>query len=315
MANLTKEQIEGWLIREEDEFTIEGFRRKYNIDPESSELYVTFHRMVENGQLKRLKRGWYRKVKEIEAIKWWNGEEAEPMPIIFPYGVDDETTFGFDETIEIYPGDSLVLAGDSNYGKTTWALNFMVNNLHLFEGCTMMVNEYKPQRFKARMNRFVWADYWNEDRPKFELLPVTKNHVDYIKPNYLNIIDWLHVKGEFWEVAEMIEEYQMKLRSGIVLVVLQKTTGRTMGVGGDWGKFFPAFYASIDPNKLTVRKCKSWRGRNPENRMWGFEIFDGGSKFGEIREVKNCPSCKGSGYLFGKKCDKCYGKSYLDWEG
>jgi len=311
---LTVVQLEKWLNQEPDEFGIEQFRKKYNIDPESSLLYLTFSRWVGDGKLKRLRRGWYRKVKQIEPIKWWNGEEKERLPIIWPYGVEDNSSFDFDDNVEIYPGDSIVIAGESNKGKTAFALNFLVNNLHLFEGARLMVNEYKPQRFRARMKAFDWADFWNEDKPKFELLAVSNHQEDYIHPNYLNMIDWLHITENFWEVSTYIQDMQMLLREGILFTVLQKTRGKPFGVGADWGTFFPAVYLSISANRLDVMKVKSTPrgGINPEGKIYSFDIVDRGSKFHNIRQVKICPVCKGSKYAFGKECGKCNGKGFVE---
>jgi len=312
---LTQELVSTWLEFEEDEFNIESFRRKHNIEADSVVFRVSLHRFVEAGKLKRIKRGWYRKVREIEPIVWWESKETLPIPIIWPYGVEDMSSFGFDETVEIFPGDAIVIAGRSNWGKTCFALNFLVNNLKLFEGATMMVNEYKPQRFKNRMSKFTWVDFWNESKPKFELLPITENHVDYIKANYLNIIDWLNITGDFWIVAKVIEEIQMQLRSGIALVVLQKTGGKEYGVGGDWGTFFPSFYATIDPpGVLTVTKVKSapMGAIKPDGKKLAFDIVDAGSKFHRIREVKTCPKCKGRGYNYDKECEVCHKTGYVE---
>ena len=60
--DLTKNKILEWLNREEDEFAIEAFRKKYNIDPEGYNLYKTFSDLIDEGVLRRLRRGWYKRV-------------------------------------------------------------------------------------------------------------------------------------------------------------------------------------------------------------------------------------------------------------
>lgn len=317
IKKLTTAQLEKWRKQEPEEFGIEQFRRKYNISADCDLLYVAFNRWVEDGTLKRLRRGWYRQVKKVEPIRWWNGEEKDRLPLVWPYGVEDDSNFGFDDNVEVYSGDSIVVAGESNRGKTAFALNFLVNNLHLFAGARLMVNEYKPQRFRARMKEFNWVDFWNEDRPKFELLPVMEHHEDHIEPNFLNIIDWLHIKENFWEVASHIEEMQMLLRAGVLLAVLQKTTDkRKTGVGADWGTFFPAVYLSIGAGRLDVVKVKSApRGKlSPEGKTYAFDIIERGSKFHNIRQVRTCPTCKGSKYMFGNDCNKCNAKGFVEIE-
>jgi len=310
---LTKAQILKWLEVEENEFQVEAFRRKHDIDPGSSTLFMTLSRLVEEGSLKRKGRGWYCKIESVKPIFWWTIKHEEPLPVKFPRGIEDDSNFGFDGSIEVFSGDTIVLAGTSNMGKTCFALNFLVDNIDLCKGTRLMVNEYKPVRFKNRMAKFTWGNIWNDDKPKFELIPVIKNHEDYIKPDYLNIIDWILLRGEFWVIAGIIEDMQMKLREGLLLVVLQKTKGKEFGMGGEWGQLLPAAYFNIDPpGKLTVMKVKSQKlgTRNLEGKVFAFDIEGGGSKFEGIREVKNCPKCKG---LYGNKwCVTCKGKGYIE---
>ncbi|KKN62160.1 hypothetical protein LCGC14_0514390 [marine sediment metagenome] len=323
MSNITEEQIEKLVRNEEDEFSIETFRIKYSINPEIPAFYTGFNRLVEKGILKRLRRGWYRKVKRIEPITWWDGGDAVGIGIVWPYGIEDDSRFGvtdkalmgFDDNIEVFPNDTIVVAGSSNWGKTTFALNFLVNNLHLFKGVRLMVNEYKPERFKDRMKRIDWVDYWNADKPKFELLPVTENHIDHIVPDYLNIIDWLHISDELWKVAKHIEDMQMLLRGGINLVVLQKSKDKANAIGGDWPEFFPAVFFLLDaPGVLTVRKVKSAPSGQvtPQDKRYAYDIIERGSRFHSIREIKVCNQCWGNKKFKGNECDKCVGKGFVD---
>ena len=316
---LTKDLIEKWLGNEEEEFRLDTIRKKYNISAESDLFYKTISRMVESGQLQRLRRGWYRKVKQIAPIQWWTGEKTDRIPLKWPYGIEDESSFGFDDTIEVFPGDSIVIAGTSNQGKTTMALNLLLNNLDLFPNSRLMVNEYKPQRFRDRMEQFTWANYWNEDKPRFETLPVIENHIDYILKDAHNLIDWLYIGENFWEVADRIQRMQMKLgERGLLTVVLQKTTIKEWGVGAEWGTFFPAVYFTIDPpGRLHVWKVKSApKGiMKPEGKDYAFDIIERGSQFFNIREVEMCPSCKGRRFIYGDKCKRCYGKGFVEKQG
>jgi len=312
---LTKAQILKWLEYEEDEFQIDTFRRKYQIDPESTTLKVTFSRLVEDGVLNRTKRGWYRKVEQVAPIEWWRTNGKSSLPFKFPHGIQDDSGFGFDDCIELFYGDSIVLSGVSNQGKTAFALNVLVDNIDLCKGNRMMVNEHKPNRFRMRMDRFFWADIWDGDKPKFDLLPVIQNHADYIRPDFLNIIDWILLQGEFWTIAGIIQSLQMKLREGLVLVVLQKTRGKEFGTGGEWGDFFPAAHFVLDkPGKLTVMKVKSTKPgtRSPEGKMFAYDIIEGGTQFYNIREVRNCPKCKG--FYGNTYCQSCKGKGYIESE-
>jgi len=315
IKKLTTAQLEKWLGNEEEEFGIEQFRRKYNIDADCDLLYKAFERWVKAGILKRLRRGWYHKVTPIEPIKWWNGTEGKVIDLVWPYGVDDNSSFGFDENIEICSGDIIVIAGLKNMGKTTMAYNFLVNNLDKFPQCRLMVNEYKPYQFRKRIGRLNWVDIWNGDgTPKFELLPVYERHEDYILPNALNIIDWIHIRENLWEIASKVEDIQKPLRDGIAIIFTQKSHGKPFGVGGDWGSFFASVYMTIDNERLTVMYVKSSKSYI-QNKTYGFRIIGGGSKFHDIREVKTCPTCKGHKYIFDKECTNCRGLGYVELDG
>jgi hypothetical protein len=309
---LTTEIIKKWQDQEPDEIHINSFIKKYHIDPEDNLVYQVFSRQARDGELKKLGRGWYRKVEPITPIKWWNGDMREALPIVHPYGIDDSSSFDFDG-VEIFAGDTILVEGLTNMAKTAYALNFMVNNLHLFPATRLMVNEYKPIRFRKRMEHFTWADYWDEDKPKFEVIPVTKNHEDYVLRDAQNIVDWVLLRKDFWEIAGLIEDMQMKVGQGLLLVVLQRMPGHSEPMGGGWGGVLPALHVSIDrPFKLTVKKVKSYKGNNPEGKVYAFDIVDGGSKFHRIREVKNCPRCKGA---YGNKyCQACLGKGFVEIE-
>jgi hypothetical protein len=118
-------------------------------------------------------------------------------------------------------------------------------------------------------------------------------------------------------VAGITEDMQMKLgENGLLVLVVQKTGDKEWGQGGEWGQFLPAAYFIIDrPGKLTVKKIKSYKlgSSNPEGKIFAFDIIDSGSKFHNIREVKNCPKCKG---FYGNKwCKSCSGKGYIELEG
>lgn len=314
MEKITTEKIREFINREEDEININGFLRKYNIDPENDLVYKVFQRLVADGELKRIKRGWYRKIEKVAPIAWWEAAGREPLQIVYPYGIEDNSSFEL-ENAEIFDGDSILVDGLTNMAKTAWVLNLMVNNLGLFPLTRLMVNEYKPIRFQKRMERFTWVDFWNEDKPKFEVLPITKNFEDYIIPNALNIIDWILLRGDFWTIAGIIEDMQMKMAgNGLLVVVLQRMPGHPDPMGGGWGGVLPALHITLDkPFKLTVKKVKSYKGYNPEGKIYAFDIIEGGSTFHNIREVKNCPKCKG---VYGNKwCQSCNGKGFVEKGG
>ena len=131
MPDLTRAMIEGWLEIEEPEFNIENFRRKHDISPESSELYVTFNRLIGEKKLKRLGRGLYKQIKHAKPVRVFDKsrERRPPFNLIFPKDFDTGMEMDFSEHIVIREGDLVEIGGQSNWGKTTLALNFLGENI------------------------------------------------------------------------------------------------------------------------------------------------------------------------------------------
>ena len=69
MAEVTKQQIEAWLLDEEDEFYIDKFREKHKISPEHSNFYKAIGNLCKEKRLKRKGRGLYKQLKVINPAR------------------------------------------------------------------------------------------------------------------------------------------------------------------------------------------------------------------------------------------------------
>jgi hypothetical protein len=159
-----------------------------------------------------------------------------------------------------------------------------------------------------------WRNPINEDgTPKFELIERYDDWKDIIRPNNINIIDWVTVNdGEFYKMGSLIQGIQSKLDRGIAVIALQKNQAKGLGEGGDFSVRLASLYLTMDFEKLTVVKAKEYEGTNPNNKTYGFNIVDGGCKFHRIREIKKCPKCYGSGHTKAGACEECIGTGYID---
>ena len=255
--------------------------------------------------------------KDVKTIDWINAEEAETIPVVWPYGRADDSHFGFDGHVCIHPGDVIVVAGRSNVGKTTVLQNFLWDNMDRFR-CFVMANEYVPSKFKSRTARMTWANPLNDDgTAKFGLIDRRDGWADVIEPDSINIIDWMNVTDNFYQIGAIIEGIQAKLSKGIVMIAIQKNAGAELGRGGSFSEDLSSLYLSLDFNRLTVRKAKDWYDHNPNHEMYGFEIVNGGTQFHNIRKVVACRVCRGSGQIWCKgsgqeKCGGCAGVGYID---
>ena len=162
MAEIQLEEIRQFLLPlEGQKITLNELRAEFNIlqgTKSYNSIRVICHRLAEQKVLKPLgARGEFRVLRKIEPVNWWDDKgNVEPVEFEFPRCHKDGTEFGIEDCVEVFAGDMLVIAGASNYGKTTMALNIMGENLGLFP-TLLMGSEYTASdgkispKFKRRM--------------------------------------------------------------------------------------------------------------------------------------------------------------------
>ena len=315
---LTQDKVLLWVEMTTGTFQLTDIYREMNILSEGgkSHLRMIMKRLKDTGIVATTggKDGGYRFInKEIEVVDWWKVDARNTLEINWPrsHGNDD-TRFGFDGAVDIYPNDIIVVAGMSNMGKSTFCHNFIVENMDNHK-VVLMTTEYHPEKFKARMDRMSWANIYNGNgEPKFKMIKRDEHWEDIVHPGYINVIDWIEIDDKFWDIAKIIKGIEKGLDGGVAVITIQKSEGKDLGRGGTFSLERAALYVAIDFGRLTVVKAKSWHEPNPNHKMYGFEIVNGGTTFENIREVKKCQKCKGFGNNWGKKCEDCKGKGYID---
>ncbi len=312
--------VNEWLeLHTGEAFNLDMICRQLNVsDRESRKLvaiklaYEVEHRKLEKLNSPHLP-SLYRAIDNtLKIIDWVNASDLDVLNLTWPYGREDDSHFGFDGKVTISPGDVIVIAGVSNMGKTCFCLNMLWENMDKYP-CFLMGNEYTPAKFKRRVKRMTWANPLKEDgSPKFDLVDRREGWKDIIKPDYINIIDWIDLGDNFYQIGKVIEGIQGKLKNGIAVIALQKAPGKGLGLGGSFSLALCTLYLTIDFERLTVVKAKEWNSSNPNNTMYAFRIVDGGTKFHDIRRVKPCYSCRGSGAGKEGKCPTCLGTGYTE---
>ncbi len=240
-----------------------------------------------NPLLGQVSRDSYRIIEnEINEIKWWKGDVKPVLPIRWPYGVDDATEFGFEDSIVIYPGDVIGLAGEGNKGKTCIALNFLLNNLALFPTSIYFTSEFNESKFKDRIKHFTWVNIMDDKGiPKFRLAKHEENFQDVIVPDGLNIIDWVDMPDEPWKIGQIFKKTSDKLTTGIAFICMQKRSYKKFAVGGEAAMdyasaFFSIIYdENISSNVLKVEKVKTPGKVNCNYRKYRFGIEKGAKLF------------------------------------
>ena len=181
--------------------------------------------------------------------------------------------FGIEQYFKTYPGNIIVVAGAPDAGKTAFLLNLIYLNQHdysIFYQSSEMGNEELANRLMNFEN--ISLDEWN-----FTAEERSSNFTDIIRPDCVNIIDYMELSGEFYMVAEYLRQIYDKLSTGIAIVALQKDPKADQGRGGIFGLEKPRLYLNMDSNKITIRKAKNWTRPdvNPNRLELKFKIVAG----------------------------------------
>uniref|UniRef100_A0A6H2A4E0 Uncharacterized protein n=1 Tax=viral metagenome TaxID=1070528 RepID=A0A6H2A4E0_9ZZZZ len=322
---ITQEKVWGFIQLGDEDFDLEGLRARYQIDAESSAFYTAISRLVTERKIKRLGRGKYRRVKYVEPVKWWGtNTNEEPINFRFPRSYDDDTEFGIEDCVEVFEGDMILIAGTSNYGKTTLALNILGENLGLMPS-VLMGSEYTASdgkitpKFKRRMNRMKWVNWIEDGQPRFNLYPVGSDYEDYIQPDSINVIDWISLPGEYYLIDNVLKQIKDRVGKGVCVPVIQKNEGLKFGEGGERTERYADIYITVDPygsdSMITLGKVKAPKGK-AMGRMWRFSIVDYGANLHDIYELVKCNKCWGKGYVKSGnnsiRCDGCQGRKFVD---
>lgn len=227
---------------------------------------VALHRLLEKGILERhsQRNGVYRRIEiECEEIDWRNAP-TEDLDLNWPLGLS--------ALVRIYPGNIIVVAGVQNCGKTTFLLNFIKRNMHNNQ-IHYFNSEMGATELRLRLQKFedVSLDDW-----KMKVWERSGNFADVIKPDAVNVIDFLEIHEDFWKVGGMLKDIHNRLRKGIAVVALQKSKEKEVGRGGDMGLEKPRLYLAMDSGIIKIVKCKNWQGKqNPNGLSRTFKLVQG----------------------------------------
>jgi len=102
---------------------------------------------------------------------------------------------------------------------------------------------------------------------------------DVIRPDDINVIDWLYSGTEFFTAGDDIKKIFDKLNTGIAIIALQKSGGKEYGRGGDITQDFATLYLSISSGVMKILKAKDWKTNDsPDGKTLHFKI-ENASKF------------------------------------
>jgi len=274
-------KIRDWIASSKGYFNVTLLDKELEIKEAKARVArrVALHRLVEKGELERHpeRNGIYRLIeRNATAIKWQNADPERTLKVALPFGLEQHVT--------VLPGDIIVLAGVKGAGKTALVNEFIKNNmddpdlpLPIYLWCSEGSEvEIHRRRRKHEIPLEAWKDIISRR---------TQNFKDVIVKDYINIIDYLEIRGgEYYLIRDEIAEIYERLGDGLCLIVLQKPFGRELGLGGQASIERSRLYLSVDKGILTVIDAKNWEGAfNPNGLKIYFKITDG-TKILKIRE-------------------------------
>ena len=268
--------VEAWVRETQGWFTTKEIDTDLEILTASGKASrkVILSRLFKKGIIERhpTVNGRYRLIDNSAAVlEWENADVGNTVNLILP--------FGLHKLVSIYPKNEMVIAGDPNSGKTALLLNVIALNMNEFP-IIYFTSEMGAEELKVRLSRFEHIGKWN-----FEARERTSNFAQVIKPDYVNIIDYLEQTDNFYLVAEELNDIWNKLKNGVAIIAIQKKQGARLGRGAEFSLEKPRLYLSMGNGTLEIIKAKNWaqEGINPNGRRWKFNLIQG-CKFVNIQE-------------------------------
>lgn len=269
--NLTQE-IREWVLSSSGVFLSSDVVRCLHLSSREDEKHVStiLRRLREDGIIEKHgeKRGSYRIIESnVDEIDFLNVEDKV---------VDLHWPFDIQRWVKILPKNIIIIAGEANAGKTAFLLNVCFLNMGKFK-INYFSSEMGAMELRDRLKKFEGnLQTWKQD---INFRERSSNFADVIKPNDVNIIDFLEITDEFYKVGGLIKEIYDKLKKGIAIIALQKNKGTDMGLGGARSIEKARLYLSVGQGIIKIIKGKNWATEhNPNGMEWKFKLLQG-SKF------------------------------------
>lgn len=205
--------------------------------------------------------------------------ELQPLDLM----IEDDTKlqvswpFEIENMVFTLPKTIIIVAGSPDAGKTAFLLNFAAMNRN-YKGVRYLSSEMGVAELRSRTKKIeIDFDEWS----KIGFYNKSSDFHDGIDPNGINIIDYLEISKDMFNVGEMIKKIYDKLDQGIAVIALQKKRGMELGRGAEFSLEKARLYLTIDRdedgNYIRIVKAKNWvdETRNPNGSQNRFKLYKG----------------------------------------
>lgn len=244
-----------------------------------SSIRLILHRLKNDGVIEKAGQtdGVYRRVTNtVDEIDIFS---ADPHPL------DIKWPFRIQELVNTYQKSLIVVAGEPNAGKTAFLLNVAIKNYERFK-ITYFSSEMGAIELRQRIEKFkVPLSIWKGIR----FVERASDFSAVIDPEGFNIIDFMEIHDNFYQIGGWMKQIFDKLTTGIAVVAIQKNKGRETGRGGEMTMEKPRLYLAIEPGLLKIVKGKNWASEmtNPNGLQIKFKL-GGGCNFIKDGEWHKC---------------------------
>lgn len=229
---------------------------------------MSLERLRKDGVIDRHgdKRGCYRlRETDLQAMDILKPSEA-PLDILYPLYLH--------VLFVTLPRNIIIIAGEPDSGKTAFLLNLIKLNMDRVE-VHYFNSEMGEMELRSRLSKFGQPPL--KEWQKVHFWERSSNFADVIRPDALNIIDFMEITEEHYRIGTWIKQVHDRLRKGVAVIAIQKKRGAEVGSGGEVTLQKPRLYVNLMPGRAKIIKCKNWRTEdlNPNGMEIGFKLVKG----------------------------------------
>lgn len=271
-----------WLESCDGEFKMQDAAKElgwFNNPKHYAKFRMAVSRAAQSGLIAKASRarGIYRYIDSVLKEMDIEGSNAEEFPLVLPLNLH--------ELVEVNPKEIILIAGETNAGKSCLIFNILWDNIRNLEKLKLLrpKSVEDPCRiglryFSSEMGPAVVKKKLLDFGPAYPIQDFIRNVVsiersqgfqDVLDPNGINCIDYLEAPdGDYYRMAPTITEIFSKLDRGVAVIAIQKRRNTDIGRGGEGTLEKPRLAISLSYDRdrgfftAKITKAKIPRGGN-----------------------------------------------------